>query len=50
MDALQSQLQKPEPNSGVVKSLWEGIEKAANVAGASELAVRAGQLLGQLLT
>jgi hypothetical protein len=50
IDALQSQLQKPEPNRGVVKSLWEGIEKAANVAGASELAVRAGQLLTQLLT
>jgi hypothetical protein len=50
IDALQSQLQKPEPNRGVAKSLWEGIEKAANVAGASELAVRTGQLLGQLLT
>jgi hypothetical protein len=50
IDALQSQLQKPEPNRGVVKSLWEGIEKAANLGGAGALASRAGHLLAQLLT
>jgi len=23
IDSLQSQLQKPEPNKGIIKSLWE---------------------------
>jgi len=33
IDAIEDQLLKPNPNKGVIRSLWEGIEKAAIAAG-----------------
>jgi hypothetical protein len=50
IDALQSQLQKPNPNRGVVKTLWGGVEKTVTAAGLVELAEKAGRLLGPLLS
>jgi hypothetical protein len=49
IDALTSQLQKPAPDPTVVQRLWEGLEKAALIAGATDLAARIGDLLGPLL-
>lgn len=50
IDTLQSQLQKPSPNRGVVKALWGGIEKTVTAAGLIELAEKAGRLLAPLLS
>jgi len=33
IDTLQSQLQKPEPDHGIVETAWRGIERTATVAG-----------------
>ena len=49
IDALKSQLQKPEPDPTIVQRLWIGIEKVAGVAGVVDLAARVGELLQPLL-
>jgi hypothetical protein len=49
IDALQSQLQKPEPDREIVKRLWHGVEATATVAGVAELTEKVVHLLGPLL-
>lgn len=49
IDALQAQLQKPEPQKSVIKALWSGVEKVAAVGGVIELVHRAGDLIQPLL-
>jgi hypothetical protein len=49
IDSLQSQLQKPEPEKSIIRSLWSGIERAAAVGGLIELAHRARELIQPLL-
>lgn len=50
IDTLQAQLQKPEPNRTIVQTVWAGIEKAAAVAGAADLAAKAAVLLAPFLS
>ena len=49
VDSLLAQLQKPQPNRTVVSSLWEGIKRAAAVAGLSSAFVRATELIAPLM-
>lgn len=49
IDALQAQLQKPEPQRSVIQALWSGVEKVAAVGGAIELVHRASELSRPLL-
>src|SRR5207247_1536400 len=39
IESLKDQLAKPVPNPTVVKALWSGIDKAAAIAGLTELAL-----------
>jgi hypothetical protein len=49
LDALRSQLQKPDPNSAVVATLWRNVERIAAAGGLAELATKAAGLLAPLL-
>jgi hypothetical protein len=49
IDALQAQLQKPEPQKSVIQALWSGVEKVAAVGGVIELVHRASELIQPLL-
>jgi hypothetical protein len=49
IDTLQGQLQKPNPNRQVIKTLWSGVEHTVTAAGLVELVERAAKLLGPLL-
>ena len=49
IESLLAQLQKPEPNCAVVASLWEGIQRAAAVAGLSSALLHATELIGPLV-
>lgn len=49
IDALQAQLQKPEPNKSIVKLLWASIEKAVVAAGFVELVRNVELLVAPLL-
>lgn len=49
IDALQSQLQKPEPDRAIVGTLWKSIEASAAVAGVADLVERAGHLITPLV-
>lgn len=50
IDTLQSQLQKPEPNRSIVKSIWESVERIVTAAGLVEIALKIGTLLAPLLS
>ena len=50
IDALESQLQKPNPDRDIAKSLWPRIEKAAIVANLGEFIVRIGTLIAPLFS
>lgn len=50
IDALQSQLQKPNPDPTVIEKLWGGIDKVVTAGGLVELASKVGELLGPLLS
>ena len=50
VDSLQDQLAKPNPNKTVVASLWEGIHKAASIAGLSQALVKIAPLIMNLLS
>jgi hypothetical protein len=50
IESLKDQLAKPSPNPTVVKSLWSGIEKAAAVAGLTELVLTVAPHVQQLLS
>lgn len=49
IESLLAQLQKPEPNSTVVSSLWEGIQRVAAIAGLSSALLHATELIGPLI-
>jgi len=49
LDTLQAQLQKPEPNRSVVKTLWSGIDAAVTAAGFAELVQKGADLIAPLL-
>lgn len=49
VDALRSQLQKPEPDPELVGRLWTSVERAGLVGGLAQLAITVGELLGPLL-
>lgn len=49
VESLLSQLQKPEPNRSVVKSLWEGIQRAAAIASLSSATAQAAELISPLV-
>jgi len=48
VDTLQTQLARPTPNRELVSKLWEGINRAASVAGLVEVAAKVGGLLAAL--
>ena len=50
VDTLQTQLARPAPDRNVVSRLWEGINRAASVAGLAEAAAKVGTLVGVLLS
>ena len=49
VDTLQAQLARPTPNRPIVQQLWEGIQRAAAVAGLTEAAAKVGGFIGGLL-
>ncbi|GFP34166.1 hypothetical protein HKBW3S42_02506, partial [Candidatus Hakubella thermalkaliphila] len=50
IDSLQSQLQKPKPDKGLIKTLWSGIEKVVTGANFAELMAKAARLISPLLS
>ncbi len=48
VDSIQDQLAKPNPNKSVVASLWEGINRAASVAGLTDAAVKVAAFIASL--
>jgi hypothetical protein len=49
VDTIQMQLARPSPNRELISKLWEGINRAASVAGLAEAAVKVGGLLAGLV-
>lgn len=45
IDSLQDQLAKSKPNGLVAKNLWENINKAASIAGLTDIAIKIGQFI-----
>jgi hypothetical protein len=50
VDTIQAQLARPTPNRGLVSGLWEGINRAASVAGLVDAAAKVGALLAPLMS
>jgi hypothetical protein len=50
IDTLQSQLARPTPNRDLISRLWEGINRAASVAGLAEVAAKVAPLMTSLLS
>src|SRR6267154_452783 len=48
VDTLQTQLARPTPNRELVSRLWEGINRAASLAGLAEAAAKVGGLIAGL--
>ncbi len=49
VDTLQSQLAKSTPDHNLISRLWEGINRAAAIAGLADVAAKVGSLLASLL-
>jgi len=49
IDTIQSQLAKPEPNSGIVKAAWETVQTAAAIDGCTHLVQKVYELIGPFL-
>ncbi len=49
VDTIQTQLARPSPNRELISQLWEGISRAASIAGLAEAAVKVGGLLAGLV-
>jgi hypothetical protein len=49
IDSLQSQLQKPNPDKSLIRTLWSSIEKVATVGGAIEFVQKAAELIAPFL-
>ena len=50
VDTLQSQLARTTPNRELVSRVWEGINRAASVAGLVDAVAKAGVLLAPLFS
>jgi hypothetical protein len=50
VDTLQTQLARPTPNRALISQLWEGINRAASIAGLADAASKVAGLLGGLLS
>lgn len=50
VDTLQTQLAKSSPDRELVSKLWEGINRAAAVAGLADVAVKAGSLIAAMFS
>jgi hypothetical protein len=50
VDTLQTQLARPTPNRELISRLWEGINRAASVAGLVDAAAKVAGLLAALLS
>ena len=50
VDTLQTQLARPTPNRELISRLWEGINRAASIAGLVDAAAKVAALLGGLLS
>jgi len=50
VDTLQSQLAKTTPNRELVSRVWEGINRAASIAGLVDAVAKAGALLAPLFS
>ncbi|MBI3110614.1 MAG: hypothetical protein HYZ01_03475 [Ignavibacteriales bacterium] len=50
IDSIQDQLAKPNPNKSVIQGLWEGINRAASVAGLAEAASKVAPFIAGLFT
>lgn len=49
IDSIQDQLAKPQPNGTAVQTLWEGVQKAAVVAGLAESVMRLAPLIERVI-
>jgi hypothetical protein len=49
VDTLQTQLGRTTPNRELISRLWEGINRAASLAGLADVAMKVGGLIGGLL-
>ena len=50
LDALRSQLAKPQPSRDVARMLWSGVETVVTAGGLAELATRVAEVLAPLLS
>jgi hypothetical protein len=50
VDTLQTQLGRPTPNRQLIASLWEGINRAASIAGLADAAAKVGGFLASLIS
>jgi hypothetical protein len=50
IDSMQDQLAKPNPNKSVIQSLWEGINRAASIAGLADAAAKVAPFIAGLLS
>lgn len=50
IDTLQTQLGRPSPNRQLISQLWEGINRAASIAGLADAAAKVGGLIAGLLS
>jgi hypothetical protein len=49
IDTIQSQLAKPEPNRGIIKSAWETVKAAAAINGCTVLVAKVAGLIAEFL-
>jgi hypothetical protein len=50
VDTIQTQLARSTPNRGLISQVWEGIVRAAAVAGLADVATKVGVLIAGLLS
>jgi hypothetical protein len=50
VDTLQAQLGRPTPSRDIVSRLWDGINRAASIAGLVDLATKVGGLLAPIIS
>ena len=50
INSIQSQLQKPKPNKGVIRNLWDGLQNVTKIAGIIGSFEKIHELMAPLLT
>jgi hypothetical protein len=50
VDTLQTQLGRPTPNRELIAGLWDGINRAASIAGLADAAAKVGGFLASLIS